>query len=135
VRGIQTAFTGRVGRDAELKTSKAGKPWVSFSVAVDEASEGVITWIRGVMFGEWATELYPQLRRNTEVYCEGRLKFESWVGRDGKDRSGLSATVTKLVVLGRIGFDPHPRGPTEAHPPVKQPELEGHGRTGQDLPF
>jgi single stranded DNA-binding protein len=135
VRGIQAAFTGRVGRDAELKTSKAGKPWVSFSVAVDEASEGVITWIRGVMFGEWATELYPQLKRSTEVYCEGRLRLESWTGRDGKDRSGLSVTVAKLVVLGRIGFDPHPRGSTESEAPAAHHEIEGQGRTEQDLPF
>jgi single-stranded DNA-binding protein len=87
VRGIQCAFTGKVGRDrdAELKTSKSGKPWLSFSVAVDEASGEAITWIRGVMFGEWATELYPQLKRSTEVYCEGRLKLESWTGRDGRD--------------------------------------------------
>jgi single-stranded DNA-binding protein len=76
VRGIQAAFTGRIGRDAELKTSKAGTPWVSFSVAVDETEGPGITWIRGVMFGPWAAELHPQLKRSTEVYCEGRLKLE-----------------------------------------------------------
>jgi hypothetical protein len=136
VRGIQAAFTGKIGRDAELKTSKAGKPWVSFSVAVDEAEGGVITWIRGVMFGEWATELYPQLKRRTEVYCEGRLKLESWTGRDGRDRSGLSVTVAKLVVLGRVGFDPYPRGATKTEPPAEHPELEGYGLSRrEDLPF
>jgi hypothetical protein len=135
VRGIQAAFTGRVGRDAELKTSKAGKPWVSFSVAVDEAEGGVITWIRGVMFGEWAAELHPQLKRSTEVYCEGRLKLESWTGRDGRDRSGLSVTVAKLVVLGRVGFDPYPRGATKTEPRGAHHEFEGHGRAEEDLPF
>jgi single-strand DNA-binding protein len=129
MKGVVCAFVGKLGRDAELKTSKHSKPWLSFSVAVDEASEGVITWIRGVMFGEWATELYPELKKGTEVYCEGRLKLESWTGRDGRDRSGLSVTVAKLVVLGRIGFDPHPR---EAKP---EPHPEGQGPTEQDLPF
>jgi single-stranded DNA-binding protein len=133
VKGIQAAFTGRVGRDAELKTSKAGKPWVSFSVAVDEASEGAITWIRGVMFGEWATELYPQLKRSTEVYCEGRLRLESWTGKDGRERTGLSLTVAKLVVLGKIGFDSQSRKPAE--PRGAHPELEGHGRAEEDVPF
>jgi hypothetical protein len=28
------------------------------------------------MFGPWAAELHPQLKRSTEVYCEGRLKLE-----------------------------------------------------------
>jgi single-stranded DNA-binding protein len=127
VRGIQCAFTGRVGRDAELKTSKAGTP--------DEAEGGVITWIRGVMFGEWAIELYPQLKRSTEVYCEGRLRLESWTGKDGRERTGLSLTVVKLVVLGRIGFDPYPWGATKTEPKGEHPELEGHGRAEEDLPF
>jgi hypothetical protein len=43
MRGIVCAFTGKLGQDAELKISKAGKPWLSFSVAVDEASEEATT--------------------------------------------------------------------------------------------
>jgi hypothetical protein len=47
MRGIQCAFTGKCGQDAELKTSKSGKPWLSVSVAVDmEASEEATTWVR-----------------------------------------------------------------------------------------
>jgi single-stranded DNA-binding protein len=86
--------------------AKNGTPWVSFSVAVDEASEEATTWIRVVMFGEWATELYSELKRSTEVYCEGRLRLESWVGRDGRERSGLSVAVAKLVGLGELGLTP-----------------------------
>jgi hypothetical protein len=37
VRGIQCAFTGKLGQDAELKTSKSGKSFLAFNVAVDEA--------------------------------------------------------------------------------------------------
>jgi Single-strand binding protein family len=83
VRGIQCAFTGTLGQDAELKTSKSGKPWLSVSVAVDmEASEEATTWVRVAVFGEMATRLYPELKKGTEVYCEGRLKLDSWTGRD-----------------------------------------------------
>jgi single-strand DNA-binding protein len=135
VRGIRAAFTGRLGQGAELRTSKSGQPWVAFNVAVDETPGEAITWIRGVMFGEWATELYPELKKGTEVYCEGRLRLESWTGKDGRERTVLSVIVAKLVVLGRIGFDPHPRGPTETEAPLKQPEAQRQGRTEQDLPF
>ena len=134
MRGIQAAFTGKVGRDAELKTSKHGKPWLSFSVAVDETSEEATTWVRVAVFGELATRLHPELKKGTEVYCEGRLKLESWTGKDGRERTGLSVAAAKVEVLGRIGFDSRSCKPEE--PRGEHPELEGHGRSErEDLPF
>jgi single-strand DNA-binding protein len=135
MKGIVCAFTAKCGQDAELKTSKSGKPWASFSVAADDDGEReATTWVRVVMFGEWATELHPELKKGAEVYCEGRLRLEFWTGRDGRERSDLSVTVAKLVVLGQIGFDPTSRKSEEAR--GAQPELEGHGRADDDgLPF
>lgn len=135
MKGIQAAFTGKLGQDAELKTSKAGKPWLSLHVAVDGASEEATTWVRVAVFGQLATELHPDLKKATEVYCEGRLRLESWTSKDGRERSGLSVAASRVEVLGRIGFDPYPQKPKEEPPRGDHPELEGHGRTEQDLPF
>jgi hypothetical protein len=45
MKGIRCAFTGKCGQDPELKTSKAGKPWLALHVAVDmEASEEATAW-------------------------------------------------------------------------------------------
>lgn len=105
-------------------------------MAVDGASEEATTWIRLAVFGEMATRLHPELKKGTEVYCEGRLRLESWVGKDGKEGTGLSVAASRVEVLGRIGFDPYPRGPTETQSPVAHPELEGHGLSRrEDLPF
>jgi single-stranded DNA-binding protein len=57
-----------------------------------------------------------ELRKGTEVYVEGRLRLESWTGKDSRERSGLSVAAAKVEVLGRIGFDPHPRGRNQSHP-------------------
>jgi single-strand DNA-binding protein len=133
MKGIQCAFTGKCGQDAELKTSKSGKPWLSVSVAIDEASEEATTWARVVVFREMATRLYPELKKGTEVYCEGRLKLDSWTGRDGRERSGLSVGASRVEVLGRIGVDSQSRKPEE--PRGAQPELGGHSRAEEDLPF
>jgi single-strand DNA-binding protein len=123
MKGIHCAFTGKCGQDAELKTSKSGKPWLSVSVAVDmEASEEATTWVRVAVFGQLATELHPELKKGTEVYCEGRLKLDSWTGRDGRDRSGLSVAASRVEVLGRIGFDPYQRK-REVRSPEGQPAL------------
>ena len=145
MRGIVCAFTGTCGQDPELKTSKAGKPWLSLHVAVDGASEEATTWVRVAVFGDLATRGPPDLRKGAEVYVEGKLRLESWTGRDGRERSGLRVAAAKVEVLGRIGFDPAQRKPQPAPSPLKhgvlrepteQPELEGHGRrTMEDLPF
>jgi hypothetical protein len=49
MRGIHAAFEGRLGRDAELGATKQGKPWLSFSLALDAQGEddAVITWVPG----------------------------------------------------------------------------------------
>jgi single-strand DNA-binding protein len=136
VKGIQAAFTGKLGQDAELKTSKAGKPWLSFSVAIDaEGESDGTTWARIVVFGGLATERHPDLKKGAEVYVEGKLRLESWTGKDGRERTGLSVAAAKVDVLGRIGFNPHQRKPKPEQPPVAQHEFEGQGRTEQDLPF
>jgi single-stranded DNA-binding protein len=76
------------------------------------------------------------LRKGTEVYCEGRLKLDSWTGRDGRERTGLSVAAAKVEVLGKIGFDPYQRKTKPEQPGVTHPELEGHGRSErEDLPF
>jgi single-stranded DNA-binding protein len=88
------------------------------------------------VFGQLATRLYPDLKKGTEVYVEGKLRLESWTGKDGRERTGLSVTASRVEVLGSIGFDPHQRGPKPEQSPLKQPELEGHGRSSmEDLPF
>jgi single stranded DNA-binding protein len=137
MKGIQCAFTGKCGQDAELKTSKAGKPWLSFSVAIDAEGEAEgATWARVVVFGGLATERQPALRKSAEVYVEGKLRLESWTGKDGRGRSGLSVAASRVEVLGRIGFDPHQRKPKPEPSSVAQPEFEGQGRGSmEDLPF
>jgi single-strand DNA-binding protein len=135
MRGIQAAFTGQCGQGPELRTSKAGKPWLSLHVAIDGASEEATTWVRVAVFGKLATELHPELKKGTEVYCEGRLRLDAWIGKDGRERSGLSVAASRVEVLGRIGFDPAPRKPKLESPPVEHPSLLGHGRAEEDVPF
>jgi single-strand DNA-binding protein len=137
MKNIQCAFTGKLGQDAELKISKSGKPWSSVSVAVDmEASEEATTWVRVAVFGELATRLHPDLKKGTEVHVEGKLRLESWTGKDGKERTGLSVAGSRVDVLGRIGYDPYQRKPKPEPHPLNHPELEGQGRSSmEDLPF
>jgi hypothetical protein len=49
MRGIHAAFEGRLGREAELRATKQGKPWLSFSLALDTEGEddALTTWVKG----------------------------------------------------------------------------------------
>jgi single-strand DNA-binding protein len=106
MRGIHAAFEGRLGKEAELRATKQGKPWLSFSLAVDTKGEDdtlITTWVRIAYFGEDAESLVGRLQRGAEVYCEGRLRLDTWTAKDGVRRSGLSVVAWKVVPLGQIG--------------------------------
>jgi single-strand DNA-binding protein len=102
MRGIHAAFEGRIGREAELRATKKGKPWLSFSLAVDTEGEEdtLTTWVRVAYFGEDAESLGGRLQRGAEVYCEGRLRLDTWTAKDSSRRSGLSVVAWQIVPLG-----------------------------------
>lgn len=97
---IECAFTGRVGKDIELRTSKAGKPWCSFTVAVgaDDAAQ----WVRVALFGEKGEEAARTIAKGDRVYIEGRLKLATWE-KDGEARAGLDVTAWLAQAVGKIG--------------------------------
>ena len=53
MNGIHAAFTGRIGKDAEVRTARDGKPWASFPVAV--------------LFGDTVGIVAPRLTKGAEV--------------------------------------------------------------------
>jgi single-strand DNA-binding protein len=102
MNGITACFTGRLGKDAELRTTKAGAPWASFPVAVDTDvdREGGTAWVRCALFGDTVAATAPRLLKGVEVYCEGRLTLRPWTDADGKERSGLSLATGLVQVMG-----------------------------------
>jgi single-stranded DNA-binding protein len=85
---IDCAFFGALVGDAELKTSKAGKQYLRFRVAVGSGDD--MQFVGVMLFGDAADEL-RDATKGTRVYCEGRLKLDTWTGQDGAERHGLSA--------------------------------------------
>ena len=102
MNGIHAAFTGRIGKDAEVRATRDGKPWASFPVAVDTTkdSEAGTAWVRVACFGDTVDALAPKLIKGTEVYCEGRLTLRNWTDADGKARAGLSLATGGVQVMG-----------------------------------
>jgi single-strand DNA-binding protein len=107
--GIECAFSDRLGRAAELRRVRNGElAMTSFSVAVEDGDKGndgdtQPTWVRVVLFGDRAEELVDRLTKGTRCYCEGRTTLNTWTGRDGIERTGLSVVATVVQPLGQIG--------------------------------
>jgi single-strand DNA-binding protein len=107
--GIETAFTGRLGRDPDLKMVKGGTmAMVTLAVAVDEAppkegQEAKSTWVNTKLFGDKAQAAADTLVKGDRVYCEGRLSLDEWTAGDGTQRHGLSCLANVAQPLGKIG--------------------------------
>lgn len=103
MNGIEAAFIGRCGRDAELRFTANGQPLVTCGVAVSEIKrdDSVKTqWLDVVVFKE---DLLDIMTKGARIYVEGKLELRQWEDRDGNPKSKLSLTAWKVEPVGRIG--------------------------------
>ena len=78
-----------LAKDAEPKTSKAGKPYLAFRVRGQDG-DGAL-WVGVRLFGDCASDLMSKaLLAGTPVYVEGRLSLDEWEAPDGSKKTGLS---------------------------------------------
>ncbi len=106
MNGITAALTGRIGADAELRYTSAGKPMATFNVAVDDtkrSDDDKAEWLRVTVWDALAEEMAGRLVKGAGVYLEGRLKMETWQDREGAQRSTLKLSAWTVQPLGQIG--------------------------------
>jgi single-stranded DNA-binding protein len=99
--GIECAFFGVLGRDAESKVSAKGKSYLRMAVRVGGGEES--QWVSILSFDPEAIAVADKLVKGAKVYveCHG-LKIDKWTGQDGKEHTGLSAMSfhTRLPQIG-----------------------------------
>src|SRR5258708_26560087 len=121
-----------MGTEPELKTSQAGKPWTSFSACVGDGDEA--QWLKLVVFGDRAQQLAGHLHKCERVYVEGRLKLDTWTGKDGNERTGLKVAAWRVERLGEIGKNKpvKPKAPPEGEHSVPPASNGGHRQAQPD---
>jgi len=95
-------FTGRLGKDAELRYLPNGDAVASFSVAVDFGygdKKGTI-WPRCSMFGKRAESVEPYLKKGAQVAIHGELSERKWTDKEGVEKTSLELRVTDLTLVG-----------------------------------
>jgi single-stranded DNA-binding protein len=89
MRGIEAAFSGRLGNDPEEKISAKGTVWCSFIVAVD-GNEEQPTWVKVAAFSDVARRCCLDLKKGSRCYVEGALRLTTWQDKTtGEQRHGL----------------------------------------------
>jgi single-strand DNA-binding protein len=97
------SFTGRLGRDAESRTTPKGTAVLSFTVANDVGygDNKKTNWVKCAMFGKRAEgSLKDYLVKGTEVAISGELTLDEYDTKDGEHRANLSVFVNELTLVG-----------------------------------
>jgi single-strand DNA-binding protein len=91
-------FSGRVGADAELRTTQSGEKVLSFRVANDIGfgERKTTQWVDCSMWGKRAESISNYVKKGDKVVVSGELKLEEFQRRDGTPGSKLSVRVSEM---------------------------------------
>ena len=98
---IEAAFFGSLGRDAEQRASKPGRPYLLLNVRVGEGDGA--QWVNVRCFDKDAVEIADKFVKGARVYVEGKLSLSEWTNADGMVKTGLSVMswYCRLAQIGR----------------------------------
>ena len=97
------SFIGNLGADPEVRSTQAGKPVVSFNLAVSKKwtdrngeRKEKTTWVPIVIFSEGLCKVAEQyLKKGSKVHITGEFVTKKWTDNNGNDRYG-----TDIVLQG-----------------------------------
>ena len=124
-------ISGNLTRDPELR--QAGNTSIlSFGVAVNDRRrnpqsgqwESVPNFVDCTIFGTRADALAGLLHKGSKVAIDGKLRYSSWEGKDGKKRSKLEVVVNELELMQREISQPEE--PQQPQPQRYQQPQQGY---------
>lgn len=133
-----TVFKGNLGADAELKTSKGGTPYLSFTVAnstsrkLDNGEWETVntTWKRVTTWDD-LDALTPHLKKGAAVLVEGYEELRTWQKEDGGEGYSLDVTARWVAVIPRV---PVKTNPVAAYPAATNAPVQQQGYAQQGAP-
>lgn len=131
---------GRVTKDPELKTTKAGLAIASFSIATnhsfktkDGEKKETTQFHNCTIFGKGAEVLTQYVVKGQEIYVEGRIEYQEWEKKDG------GKGYRTQILVDQFQFGPKAKGTQpEAVPEPEQGEVPENGEGGvviEGIPF
>lgn len=95
-------FTGRLGADAELRSTQSGEKVLSFRIANDVGfgERKTTQWVECSLWGRRGEAIAQFLTKGKQVCVSGELTLRDFQKRDGSAGSGLSVRVNEVDFMG-----------------------------------
>jgi single-strand DNA-binding protein len=100
-------LVGNLGSDPEIRSLPSGSTVATFNIATSEAynnknGERVeqTEWHRIELWDNLAKIAEQYLKKGNQVYVEGKLRTETWVDKEGQQKSGVRVRGTSMTLLG-----------------------------------
>jgi single-strand DNA-binding protein len=135
---INANLLGRLGRDAELRTTPSGTSVLSFALATDSGygDNKKTVWVDAVIFGKRAESLNGMLLKGSSVLIRGELIPETYQAKDGAEKSKLKMMVDSLEFAGsKPDQQQAPRQAAQSQPARQTPPPSNDGFEDLDIPF
>jgi single-strand DNA-binding protein len=134
----KVTLIGRVGKDPEINTTKAGKKIASFSLATSEhwkdkqgQRQEKTEWHQIVIYNENIAKVVESyVNKGSHICIEGALQTRKWQDKDGKDRYTTEIILQdfkgQLILLGSKSDDAQPemQGNVQAKSSYASAELD-----------
>lgn len=129
-------FIGNLTRDAESKTSNAGKPYAQFSMAVNskEGEKESTLYVTCFHLGKFE-RILPYLKKGTKVMAEGRLSASAYTDKNGQPHPSISIIVSSIELLSRSEENASTPAKTDAISSSTMPFTPSPQPSSNELPF
>lgn len=132
-RGInKVILVGNLGDDPNTKYTQAGMAITRVSLATTSVrkdregnSQERTEWHRVVFFGKLGEIAGEYLRKGSQVYVEGELRYDRYTGQDGVEKYSTDIVASEMQMLGG-------RVTGEGNQERRQPAHTGRGGNDQD---
>jgi single-strand DNA-binding protein len=101
---------GNLGNDPETKYTQSGMAVTSISLATtsvrkdrDGNAQERTEWHRVKLFGKLGEIAAEYLRKGSQVYIEGSIRYDKFTGQDGVDRYFTDIVADEMQMLGGRG--------------------------------
>ena len=110
-RGInKVILVGNLGNDPDVKYTQAGMAITRVSLATtsvrkdrDGNNQERTEWHRVVFFGKLGEIAGEYLRKGSQVYVEGELRYDKYTGQDGVEKYTTDIVANEMQMLGGRG--------------------------------
>ncbi len=142
-RGInKVILVGNLGNDPEIKYTQGGMAITKASLATtsvrkdrDGNTQERTEWHRVTFFGKLGEIAGEYLKKGSQVYVEGSIRYDKYTGQDGIERYSTDIIADEMQMLGGRGDGRgDSAGSSGGFAPRREPAQGGYQKRAESTP-